>query len=377
MLTQSLTSDIHVMDRVLADYHAVDFSSCTDEDVLEALSAQTTSIRDFAALLSPCAGKYLEQMAAKAKALTEQYFGVNKCLYTPLYIANYCVNHCSYCGFNCTNKIHRAKLTMEEIEQEAQAISSTGLREILLLTGESRFHSDVEYIGEAVKIMRRYFNTIGLEVYPMDVSEYEYLHSLGADYVSVYQETYDRDVYDKVHISGPKKVYDYRFNALERAIQGGMRGGGLGALLGLSDFRRDAFGSGLHAYWLQKKYPAAELSFSVPRLRPYVNNDDNQSGVGDRDFLQVILAYRIFMPFMGFSLSSRENAAFRDNCAALAPTKISAGVKTGVGGHSEEEKGDVQFKTSDERSVDEIYNALLKRGLQPVFNDYVYIIDAV
>ncbi len=363
-----------ILETVLERYHQYAFHSFQMEDVVRAINSDTLSEEDFAALLSPAAENCLEAIARKAKAQTRRWFGNTASLYTPLYIANYCVNQCVYCGFNCMNQINRAKLTEEEMKTELANIAKTGLREILILTGESRYHSDVEYIGRAVEIARNYFSTIGIEVYPLETEEYAYLHQKGVDFVSVYQETYHTERYAEVHLKGPKRNFAYRFNAQERALLGGMRGVGVGALLGLDDFRHDAFAAGLHAMLLQKKYPHAELSFSVPRLRPYKNREDNSSGgVGEKQLLQVMLAYRLFLPYAGICISTRERAGFRDNIIGLAATKISAGVKTSVGGHDEAEKGDAQFEISDPRSVEEIRDMIVSRGMQPVYRDYIRV----
>lgn len=364
--------DDSLMQKVLSYYDQYDYNRYTENHVRAALAKDSLSIDDFGALLSPAAGKYLEAMAQKAKRVTAKQFGNSVCLYTPLYIANYCTNHCIYCGFNCKNQIHRGKLTPAEIETEYKAIAATGLREILILTGESRQQSDLEYIGTAVEMAKPYFSTIGIEIYPLNSDEYAYLQKKGADFVSVYQETYNQVKYKEVHLSGPKRDFSYRFNAQERAILGGMRGVSVGALLGLDNFRKDAFATGLHAKFLQQKYPHAEIGFSVPRMRPYINNEENNSNdVHEPQLLQVMLAYRLFLPFAGISISTRERAGFRDNVLGLAATRISAGVKTGVGGHEEEAKGDEQFEISDPRSVDEIRAMLKARGMQEVFTDYI------
>ena len=266
--------------------------------------------------------------------------------------------------------------TISQIEKEMEAISKTGLEEVLILTGESRKMSDVEYIGEACKIARKYFKVIGLEVYPMNSDEYAYLHKCGADYVTVFQETYNSDKYETLHLSGHKRIFPYRLNAQERALKGGMRGVGFAALLGLSDFRKDAFATGIHAYLLQKKYPYAEIAFSCPRLRPIINNDKiNPKDVHEPQLLQVMCAYRIFMPYASMTISTREQAPFRDNVIGLAATKISAGVNVGIGGHNDkhEEKGDEQFEISDSRNVEEVYNSIMNHGLQPVMSDYIYV----
>ncbi|MDD7794435.1 2-iminoacetate synthase ThiH [Clostridium sp. 'White wine YQ'] len=363
-----------IMDKVLKLVNEYNHENYTEIDVKKALAKDTLSIEDYAAILSPAALPLLEDMARKSMEETKKHFGNSVCLFTPLYIANYCENHCVYCGFNCMNKIHRGMLSLEEIEAELKEIALTGLQEILLLTGESRHMSGVDYIGEAVKLASKYFTTVGIEIYPLNSDEYAFLHECGADFVSVYQETYNTDKYEQVHLRGPKRIFPYRFNAQERAILGGMRGVSFGALLGLDDFRKDAFAAGLHAYFIQQKYPQAEVSFSTPRLRPYINNaDNNPNDVHEKQLLQVMLAYRLFMPFAGITISTRERAGFRDNVIGLAATKISAGVKVGVGGHSEEEKGDEQFEISDPRSVNEVHEMILSKGLQPVYTDYIRV----
>ena len=347
----------------------------TAADVMHALGAQYPSTEDLAALLSPAAVPYLEQMARRAYEETQKHFGSSVYLFTPLYIANYCENRCVYCGFNCDNKIRRAKLDAEGIRREMKAIAQTGMEEILILTGESRSMSDVKYIGEACKTAHEYFKNVGIEVYPMNTDEYAYLHSCGADYVTVFQETYNSDKYEKLHLGGHKRIFPYRLNAQERAIRGGMRGVAFAALLGLDDFRKDAFAAAVHAYLIQRKYPHAEISFSCPRLRPIINNDKiDPKDVGERELLQVMCAFRIFMPFAGLTISTRERSGFRDNVVGMCATKISAGVSTGIGSHTDEQPlGDDQFEISDSRSLDEVCAAIRAKGLQPVMNDYVYI----
>lgn len=366
--------DSPVMDEVLSAVRAYDYNRYTAQDVRAALRQRVIDPEAFAVLLSPAAQPFLEEMAARATQETRARFGNTVCMFTPLYIANYCENECVYCGFNCKNRIHRGKLTYDEIEREMQAIANTGLKEILLLTGESRGMSPVDYIGEAVKLARRYFSTIGIEIYPLNSDEYHYLQQCGADFVSVYQETYNPDKYETQHLSGPKRSFPYRFHAQERALRGGMRGVGFGALLGLDDFRKDALATGLHAYHIQRRYPHAEISFSCPRLRPIINDATvNPHDVHETQLLQVLLAYRLFLPCAGITISTRERAGFRDHVIGMAATKISAGVKVGVGGHEDEAKGDEQFEISDPRSVDEVREMIRARGLQPVFTDYVYV----
>lgn len=365
----------NIMNQVISKMESYDSEKYTADNVLRALKKDVLDIEDFAALLSPEALPFLEEMAKRAKLETRKHFGNSVYMFTPLYIANYCENYCIYCGFNCHNKIKRARLNAEEIEKEMQSIASTGLQEILLLTGESRSMSDVSYIGEACKIARKYFKVVGLEVYPMNSDEYIYLHECGADFVTVFQETYNSDKYETLHLEGHKRIFPYRFNAQERALKGGMRGVGFAALLGLDDFRKDAFATGLHAHFLQRKYPQAEIALSCPRLRPIINNDKiNPKDVHEKKLLQIITAYRIFMPFANITISTRERAGFRDNVIGLAATKISAGVSVGIGDHNDEEaKGDGQFEISDGRTVSEVYDAIVSHGLQSVMSDYIYV----
>lgn len=371
-----------VCENVIKHMKEYDYSQYTAADVKAALEHETCSIEDFKALLSPAAEPFLEKMAQKASRETSRHFGNTVYFFTPLYIANYCENYCVYCGFNCYNHINRMKLSMEQIEKEMQVIADSGMEEILILTGESRSQSDVEYIGEACRLARKYFRMVGLEIYPVNTEEYAYLHKCGADYVTVFQETYDADKYETLHLMGHKRVWPYRFDAQERALRGGMRGVAFSALLGLSDFRKDALATGLHAYFLQRKYPHAEMSLSCPRLRPIINNDKiNPLDVHEKQLCQIICAYRIFLPFAGITVSSRESAQFRNGIVKIAATKVSAGVSTGIGDHekkysgkdSQEVSGDEQFEIDDSRSLDDMYQDIEEEGLQPVLNDYVYV----
>ena len=370
-----------ILDQVVDAMHAYDYDKYTAADVKQAIAHSSRTPEDFAALLSPAALPFIEEIAQAAQIETRKHFGNSVYMFTPIYIANYCENYCIYCGFNCHNKIKRAQLNESEIEKEMQAIAETGLEEVLILTGESRSKSTVEYIGNACKIARKYFKVIGLEIYPVNSDEYAYLHACGADYVTVFQETYNSDKYETLHLAGHKRIYPYRVNAQERAIRGGMRGVGFGALLGLDDFRKDAFATGYHAYLLQRKYPHAEIAFSCPRLRPIINNDKiNPLDVHEKQLCQILCAYRIFLPYVGITVSSREQKHFRDGIVKIAATKVSAGVSTGIGDHESKytgkdtgESGDEQFEISDGRSFDQMYNDMESEGLQPVLNDYVYV----
>ena len=371
-----------VCKNVMEQMNNFDYSKYTEDDVKQALRHDKCTIEDFKALLSPAAEPFLEQMAQRARLETSKHFGNTVYLFTPLYIANYCENYCVYCGFNCYNHIKRMKLSEEQIEKEMKIIADSGMEEILILTGESRAHSNIEYIGKACRLARKYFRMVGLEIYPVNTDEYRYLHECGADYVTVFQETYDAVKYEKLHLLGAKRVWPYRFDAQERALMGGMRGVAFSALLGLSDFRKDALASALHVYYLQRKYPHAEMSLSCPRLRPIVNNEKiNPLDVHETELCQIICAYRIFLPFVGITVSSRESASFRNGIVKIAATKVSAGVSTGIGDHESKYKGkeandiqgDEQFEIDDNRSLEVMYKDIANEGLQPVLNDYLYV----
>ncbi len=371
-----------ICEKVMAQMNDYDYTKYTAHDVKAALEHSSCTVEDFKALLSPAAEPFIEQMAERARLETSKHFGNTVYLFTPLYIANYCENYCVYCGFNCYNHINRMKLSMEQIEKEMKVIADSGMEEILILTGESRTMSDVNYIGEACNLARKYFRMVGLEIYPVNTDEYAYLHECGADYVTVFQETYDTEKYETLHLLGHKRIWPYRFDAQERALRGGMRGVAFSALLGLSDFRKDALASAMHVYYLQRKYPHAEMSLSCPRLRPIINNEKiNPLDVHEKQLCQILCAYRIFLPYVGITVSSRESAEFRNGIVKIAATKISAGVSTGIGDHESKYsgkeadgvQGDEQFEIDDNRSLKTMYKDIADEGLQPVLNDYLYV----
>lgn len=369
--------DHSIMDRILKEWQESDFDSFSSEDVLKAISNDKRTLDDFKALLSPAAAPFLEDIARVAMSVKERYFGKNIYLFTPLYIANHCDNNCVYCGFNVHNEIKRAQLDENAIIKELENIAKSGLQEILILTGESQSKTPVSYIGRACELAKRYFNVVGVEIYPLNSDDYAFLHRCGVDFVTVFQETYNPVKYEKIHLEGNKRIFPYRLNAQERALMGGMRGVAFAALLGIDDFRKDAMATGLHAYLLQSKYPHAEISISVPRLRPIINNKKiNPRDVGEKELLQVIMAYRLFLPYANITLSTRENARFRDHAIKLGVTKVSAGVSVAIGEHGgkkEDDKGDGQFEISDKRDVLGMKKSIISAGLTPVMSDYIYV----
>ncbi|WP_144716871.1 2-iminoacetate synthase ThiH [Campylobacter coli] len=369
---QELKSDI--LSKVLDEIQNYDETKYSAKEVQEALNATYLSIENLKALLSSAAEDFIEELAFKSAKTKQKYFGNSISLFTPLYLSNYCNSKCVYCGFQKGNKIARAKLGEDEIHEEMQAIAKTGLQEILMLTGEGREFASVEYIAKACKIARQYFKVVGVEIYPMNEDEYKILHENGCDYVTIFQETYNPLKYSKIHLGGEKRIFPYRFNGQERALRAGMRGVAFAALLGIDDFRKDALATALHAYFLQKVYPHAEISISVPRLRPIINNAKiHPKDVSEKRLLQVLCAYRLFLPFAGITISSRERVGFRDEVVKLGATKMSAGVSVGIGEHKGEKKGDGQFEISDERGVDEILAMLKNSNLQAVMSDSIYV----
>lgn len=345
-------------------------ASATPADVARVLAAPRIDSDGFLTLLSPAAERYLEPMAQRAHALTVQQFGQVILLYTPLYLSNYCTNFCLYCGFAARNSIRRDCLTLEEVAEEARLISASGLRHILILTGESRKKSSVDYIAQCVEVLRHYFTSIAIEVYPLETPEYAQVVAAGVDGLTLYQETYDREVYAAVHPRGPKRDYRFRLEAPERACDAGIRSANIGALLGLADWREDAFITGLHADYLQRQYLDVEVSISLPRLRPHEGAFQPQHEVTDREFVQILLATRLFLPRAGITMSTRERAELRDHLMALGVTKMSAGSSTRVGGRAHREAETGQFEISDRRDVPAMKQAIESRGYKAIFKDW-------
>lgn len=349
------------------------FKKIEEKDILRILQQNKLSPLDYLALLSPKASSYLEEMAQRAHQLSVQHFGKSILLYTPMYLSNHCVNRCAYCSFNVDHNIKREKLSLAEIEEEAKAIAATGLKHILILTGESRKETPVSYILEATKVLTKYFDSISIEIYPLETEEYKALMEAGVDGLTIYQEVYDEEVYKKVHLAGPKKNYHFRLDAPERACEAKMRSVNIGALLGLNSWREEAFMTGLHVSYLQNKFMDVEVSVSLPRMRPHIGVFKDLDFVDDRSLVQVMLALRIFLPYVGITISTRERQSYRDHLIPLGVTKMSAGVTTAVGGHSGKDEGINQFEIGDTRSVEEIKEAILAKGYQPIFKNWMQI----
>ena len=349
------------------------FGGLTPARIASAIAQPQLQSQDFLALLSPQAAGSLEEMAQLAHRSTLHQFGPNILLFTPLYLGNYCVNQCLYCGFNTSHQIERRRLTMAEVEREGRVIAETGLQHLLILTGEDRKHTSVSYIAECVGVLKKYFSSISIEVYPLTTEEYAQLVAAGVDGLTIYQEVYDLKTYLEVHPGGPKRDYRFRLEAPDRAGRAGVRTINIGPLLGLYDWRSEVFFAGMHAAYLQKQFPEIEVSVSLPRLRPQFGNYEPKVNVSDKDLVQGILALRLFLPRAGITISTRENAQLRDNLIRLGVTKMSAGSSTAVGGHTDAKDAIGQFDISDERSVDEMRRSIASLGYKPILKDWHYL----
>jgi len=365
----------------------------TREEVCRVLRKTRLDERDFALLLSPAAGEELEAMAQRANAETLRHFGKARQLFAPLYLGNYCTNRCVYCGFHADQAIARRVLSPQAIEAEAKALAATGLRRVLALTGDDSKRTGAAYIAEGVAILARHFPSVGIEVQALTTEEYALVTRSGADSMTMFQETYDPELYARLHLAGPKRDFAFRLDAPHRAAEAGMRGITMGALLGLGDWRFDVFMAGMHGQWLQRFFPQLELAFSLPRIRPRSGNESkNDVGtdplnrghrffephiVTDREYVQALTALRCFMPHAGLTLSTRERAFLRDRLLDLGVTKVSAGVCTAVGGYAESGsvtdtvQDAVQFVIDDQRSVARMAADLEALGYQPVFADWL------
>ena len=347
------------------------FRTVDERAVARSLARQRLDEMDLLALLSPAAVPFLEETAQRSHHLTLQHFGRTIQLFIPLYIANFCNNGCAYCGFNHANPILRRTLSLSEIEAEARAIARTGMRHVLMLTGEAPHLTPMTYLVEAARCLKRYFASVAIELYPLAVDEYRQLVEAGVDGMTLFQETYDPEVYRRVHLFGRKTDYRWRLDAPERAARGGMRVVNLGPLLGLAEPRREIFLTALHARWLERTFPDTEVAISLPRFNEAEGDFQPDFQVDDRLFVQCMTALRLFLPRAGMTISTRESAAFRDRILPLGATRYSAASSTGVGGYADQAPEQTpQFEITDTRSVDEVAAAIAARGYQPVFKDW-------
>lgn len=349
-------------------------ASKTAVDVELALSASRLNHDQFLALISPAATPYLEQMAQKSLQLTRQRFGNTVQLYIPLYLSNKCTNICTYCGFSLGNKIRRKTLSMDELDAEIKAIKAHGFEHLLLVTGEAPGTVGMEYFRQVLPKLRMHFSHISMEVQPLDRSDYEELMSLGLDAVLVYQETYHRSAYKNYHLRGSKADFDYRLKTADRLGKAGIDKIGIGALIGLEDWRTDAAMVAAHLDYLEKTYWRTRYSISFPRLRPCEGELHPVSIISDRQLVQLICAYRLFKPEAELSLSTRESARFRDNVLPLGITTMSAFSSTRPGGYVNDEFLEhtalEQFAIDDNRRPEQVADAIRARGLEAVWKDW-------
>lgn len=344
--------------------------SKTPEDVKRALEKERRDLEDFKALISPAAKPYLEQMAQKSSILTKKRFGNTIQMYAPMYLSNECQNICTYCGFSLTNKIPRRTLTDNEILQEVSFLKEKGYDHILLVTGEANRTVGVDYIKNAIQLIKSQFSNITIEVQPLDQDEYEQLIESGLYAVLVYQETYHKQEYKKHHPKGKKSNFQYRLDTPDRLGKAGIHKIGLGALFGLEDWRADSFFTALHLKYLEKNYWKTKYSISFPRLRPHSGGLEPKVEMTDADLVQLICAFRLFDEEVELSMSTRESEVFRNNIVKLGATSMSAESKTNPGGYSVEPQSLEQFEISDERSTEEIVQMLKNQGLEVVWKDW-------
>ncbi len=338
----------------------------SSQAVDRALSRAFPRLMDVAALLSPEASRRLEDLAAVAAAQTLRHFGRSRLLFTPLYVANFCQNHCRYCGYAAHVAMPRLRLSLEEVAAEGERIAATGLRHLLLLTGEAPQRAGVDYILDCIRLLAPRFPGLALEVFALTEADYARAAQAGATALTLYQETYVPSVYRAMHPAGPKANYRFRLEAPARAAAAGLPSVTLGVLLGFSPWRQDVLALVAHAWHLLERFPGLEVGVSLPRLRPHAGGFAAPYPVADRDFVHAIVALRLALPMAGITLSTREAPRLRDGLVRLAATKLSAGVRTSVGSVA----GSEQFAICDTRSVAEMAAMLRQQGLQPVFKDW-------
>ncbi len=345
-------------------------AATTANQVEQALATDHLRIRDLITLLSPTALDYLEPMAQKAHHITQQRVGNTIQLFTPMYLSNECSNGCKYCGFNANNNIPRTTLTLDEIEQEAQIIHDYGFRSILLLTGEHKKMADNSYLIAAIQKIKPLFSSISIEVYPMDTDGYKQMVAAGVDGLTVYQETYNRELYKEMHPFGKKRNYTYRLEAPDRAGEAGIRRIGVGALLGLGNFATEAFYTGLHAHYIARQYWRSHVSISFPRICPADGGFAPINPVNDKQLVQMICAMRLLIPDAALFMSTRENAELRNSLMPLGITHMSAGSCTAPGGHAHKGESTEQFTIDDDRTPEQISEVIRAQGFEAVWKDW-------
>lgn len=344
--------------------------SKTAADVERALAKPRRDLEDFAALISPAAAPYLEQMARLSQEITLRRFGRTIQLYAPLYLSNECQNICTYCGFSQDNDLERKTLNAAEILREIEALKSMGYEHVLLVTGEANKTVGMDYFRKAFTLIRPHFSQLSLEVQPLEENDYRELATLGLHSVLVYQETYRRETYKIHHPKGRKSNFGYRLETPDRLGRAGVHKIGLGVLVGLEDWRTDSFFNALHLRYLSRAYWRTKYSISFPRLRPHAGGVTPKSVMSDRELVQLMCAYRLLDPDVELSISTRESEHFRNHVIPLGVTTFSAGSKTNPGGYACEPESLEQFEISDERSPGQIAAVIRAAGYEPVWKDW-------
>ena len=369
-------------------------------DIARIIDSGANSLADFAALLSPAAGEQLEALCARSQALTRQRFGKVIRLFAPLYVSNECINNCSYCGFSRDNAILRVTLSLDEVRREAQALAAQGFRNILLVAGEHPKFVSNGYLANCVAALRESIPSVSLEVGPMETADYVPIVQAGAEGLVVYQETYDREVYARMHTAGPKRDFDWRLECPERAYAAGFRRLGIAALHGLADWRFEAIATAAHASHLLRHCWKSQVTIALPRLRPCAGDFQPLTTLRDRELVQLIAACRLLLPDAGIVLSTRESAELRNGLLPLGITHASAGSHTEPGGYTGAGRDNIhktvrgkiieldddasersalagratnatgQFEISDDRSPDEVAAVIRRLGYEPVWKDW-------
>jgi 2-iminoacetate synthase len=347
---------------------AIYSKSCHDVEV--ALNKKKCNLDDMMALLSPAAGDYLEQFATKSHNLTMQRFGKTIQLFAPIYLSNECLNVCTYCGFSFGNKIPRKTLSEHEMKTEFEFLKAENFEHILLVTGEDAVHANPAYINHSISFARKYFADVSIEVQPLGEPEYRMFKDSGCDAVLVYQETYHPETYKKYHLKGKKANYSYRLDTPDRIGTAGINKIGIGVLLGLDDWRIDAFYLALHLNYLKKTYWQTRYSISFPRLRPAEGLISVDYPVSDKEFVQLLCALRIFNHEVEMSLSTREPEYMRNHLINIGVTSMSAGSKTNPGGYATSPETLEQFEISDSRSPEQILELIQEQGYEPVWKNW-------
>lgn len=343
---------------------------CSEEAVREVLRKDKLDLNDFAILLSDSAAKIVEELAQKANIQTLRNFGRTITMYAPLYLNNECDNHCAYCGFSQKLEGKRTSLSVEEVMAEAKILYEKGFRHILLVSGEKRDKITQEYLKEVISKLHKQFDSISIEIFPLEEKEYHELFKAGADGLAIYQEAYDKNVYKKFHLAGPKSNYNFRLLTPERAGRAGFSKISIGTLLGLSNWKEEAIYLGLHAQYLKKAFWRSQISVSFPRLKTSAADFKVPFEVSDRELVQLICALRLFLPTIGLTLSTREDHELRDNLIPLGITQMSAESKTNPGGYGNIGETGKQFEVSDKRSLQEVAASITNKGYEPVYKDW-------